>query len=261
MMKKFSSFLLIALATIFFASSAMAHEFILKPSKTNLAAGENFSVQAQAAHVFMISEEAEPVETVTLGLLQGDKENPITLAEDASVNALTGTAALPKEGPAMLVGHRLPQIWSDTTNGVLEGDRKALEAKGETVLKVGKYEKFAKTLLNPATDDALYKKNLGQELEIILLSNPADIKGEGELKIQTFLHGKPAKTSLGVTYDGYSKEEDTYLTETETDAEGLATVKITKPGLWMLRIAHTDELTGQDADKHNMRATYVFPIN
>lgn len=261
MLRKFSPALVVVLAVFLLASTVQAHEFILKPSKTALAPGENFSVQAQAAHVFMVSEEAEPVDTVRLNLLQDDKETAIALAEDAAVNALTGTAVLPKDGAAMLVGHRLPQIWSDTTDGVLEGDRKALEAQGKTVLKVGKYEKFAKTLLNPAVDNDLYKKNLGQELEIVLLTNPAEIKGEGEIKIQTFLYGKPAKTPLGVTYDGYSKEEDTYLAEVETDAQGLATVKITQPGLWMLRIAHTDELTGQDADKHNMRATYVFPVN
>ena len=127
------------------------------------------------------------------------------------------------------------------------------------MLKVGKYEKFAKTLLNPAADNDLYKKNLGQQLEIVLLTNPAEIKGEGEIQIQTFLNGKPARTSLSITYDGYSKEEDTYLTETETDDQGSATVKITQAGLWMLRIAHTANLTGQDADKHNLRAVYVFP--
>ena len=46
------------------ATLASAHEFIVKPDKTQAAKGESVGVQAQAAHVFMISEEAEPVETV-----------------------------------------------------------------------------------------------------------------------------------------------------------------------------------------------------
>mgnify|MGYP006979805422 CR=1 FL=1 len=48
------------------ATLASAHEFIVKPDKTQAAKGESVGVQAQAAHVFMISEEAEPVETVVV---------------------------------------------------------------------------------------------------------------------------------------------------------------------------------------------------
>ena len=40
------------------ATLASAHEFIVKPDKTQAAKGESVGVQAQAAHVFMISEEA-----------------------------------------------------------------------------------------------------------------------------------------------------------------------------------------------------------
>ena len=106
------------------ATLASAHEFIVKPDKTQAAKGESVGVQAQAAHVFMISEEAEPVDTVVVELIQGNAKEPVKLVEDAKVKALVGKAALPADGPAMIVGHRLPQIWSDTTEGVLEGGRK-----------------------------------------------------------------------------------------------------------------------------------------
>ena len=166
------------------ATLASAHEFIVKPDKTQAAKGESVGVQAQAAHVFMISEEAEPVETVVVELIQGNAKEPVKLAEDAKVKALVGKAALPADGPAMIVGHRLPQTWSDTTEGVLEGGRKDLEAKGKKVIKVGKYEKFAKTMLNPAANDGLYKKVLGHDLEIVLLTNPADIKAGDDIKAE-----------------------------------------------------------------------------
>ena len=239
---------------------ASAHEFIAKPDKTQAAKGDTVGVQAQAAHVFMISEEAEPAETVVLELVQAGKSTPIALKEDDSVKALTGKIVLPADGPALLVGHRLPQIWSDTTEGVLEGDRKALEAQGKKVLKVGKYEKFAKTMLNAASADTLYKKPLGHDLEIVLLTNPAEIKAGSEIKAEVLLKGKPVKAPLGLTYDGFSKETDTYMTKTETGADGVATLKITKPGLWMLRTEHTEKLTDGSADKRNMRATYVFEV-
>ena len=232
------------------ATLASAHEFIVKPDKTQAAKGESVGVQAQAAHVFMISEEAEPVETVVVELIQGN----------AKAKALVGKAALPADGPAMIVGHRLPQTWSDTTEGVLEGGRKDLEAKGKKVLKVGKYEKFAKTMLNPAANDGLYKKVLGHDLEIVLLTNPADIKAGDDIKAEVLLNGKPVKAPLGLTYDGYSAEQDAYMAKAETGADGMASFKVTKPGLWMLRTEVTEKLTVGSADKRNMRATYVFPV-
>ena len=227
------------------ATLASAHEFIVKPDKTQAAKGESVGVQAQAAHVFMISEEAEPVETVVIELIQGNAKEPVKLAEDAKAKALVGKAALPADGPAMIVGHRLPQTWSDTTEGVLEGGRKDLEAKGKKVLKVGKYEKFAKTMLN---------------LEIVLLTNPADIKAGDDIKAEVLLNGKPVKAPLGLTYDGYSAEQDAYMAKAETGADGMASFKVTKPGLWMLRTEVTEKLTDGSADKRNMRATYVFPV-
>ena len=131
MFKKFLSALLVVPAVLLLAGTGLAHEFILKPSKTTLAAGENFSVEAQSAHIFMISEEAESVDTVKVSLLQGDKETAVALAEDAVVNALTGTATLPEEGSALLVGHRLPQLWSDTRKACWKATEKLWKPRGK----------------------------------------------------------------------------------------------------------------------------------
>lgn len=242
------------------AGSLQAHEFILKPDTTSIRAGDRISVQVQAAHVFMVSEEAEPVEAVAVSLLQNGKSSDISLQEDPAVKALVGTVVVPDNGSAMLLGHRLPQIWSDTTEGVLQGNRQELETQGKKVVKVGKYEKFAKALLTPAAEDTLYSKVVGQPLEIVLLSNPAGLKAGDTIKVQVLAHGQGKKLPLGLTFDQYSKEEDTYLSEVETGEDGIATLTVTQPGLWMLRTALSEELSGQDADKHVMRATYVFPI-
>lgn len=249
-----------ALGLAGFSGMAEAHEFLVKPDKMTAGKGETLHVQAQAAHVFMISEEAESPERSRLELVQGDAIVAVPLAEDASVKALTGKVALPGDGPALLAGHRLPEIWSDTTEGVLEGDRKALESAGKKVLKVGQYEKFSKTLVNAAPGDALYGKKLGQGLEIVLLTNPADLKGGGEVKAQVLLHGKPAVASLGATYDGFSKESDAYAVKTETNDQGMATLKLDRPGLWMLRTEATEPVGKDGIDKRNLRATYVFDV-
>ncbi len=243
------------------SAATQAHEFILKPGTATPAAGQKTRMQAQAAHVFMVSEEAENPATVRLYLLQGNKKTDIALAEDKALASLVGDFTLAQNGSALLVGHRLPQIWCETTEGILEGTRASLEAKGMKVKSVGKYEKFAKALLNPAKNDTLYTKPLGQDLEIVLLSNPADTKPGNILNVQVLLRGKPLpNATVGLTHDGFSKEQDAYKAKAQTDAQGKASFTVDKPALWMLRSTVTEKTPGTDADEHNLRATYVFPI-
>ena len=248
------------LALLSVAGTASAHEFILKPSKAEAAKGEKIRVEAQAAHVFMVSEEAENPKDVRLELRQGKDVTPVSLSEDKAANTLAGEVTLPGTGPALLVGHRLPQIWSDTTEGVLEGGRAELKAKGKKVLKVGKYEKFGKTLLNPAAGDKVYAQPVGHTLELVLLTNPADIKPGSEFKVQALLRGKPVQTKVGISHDGFSPKGDAYVAEASTGADGIAAFKADKPGLWMARAAHLEKVTDGSADKQELRAVYVFPV-
>lgn len=248
------------LALLSVAGTASAHEFILKPSKAEVAKGEKIRVEAQAAHVFMVSEEAENPKDVHLELRQGTNVAPVSLSEDKAANTLAGDVTLPGEGTALLVGHRAPQVWSDTTEGVLEGGRAELKAKGKKVLKVGKYEKFAKTLLNPAVGDTVYKQPLGHTLELVLLTNPADLKAGSEFRVQALLRGKPVQTKVGVSYDGHSTKGDAYVAEVQTGSDGIATFKADKSGLWMARAAHLEKVTDGSADKQELRTVYVFPV-
>ena len=251
----------LALVGLMLSTGAQAHEFILKPDTATPAAGQKTRLQAQAAHVFMVSEEAEQPANVRLYLLQNDKKTDIALTEDKALLALVGDFALAQSGPALLVGHRLPQIWCETTQGEMEGSRAALEAKGMKIKSSGKYEKFAKTLLNPSHDDKLYGKALGQDLELVLLTNPADVKPGSPLNVQVLLHGKPVpNATVGLTHDAYSKEQDTYKFKAQTDAQGKATFTVDAPALWMLRTTVVEKTPGADADEHHRRAVYVFPV-
>lgn len=242
-------------------STASAHEFILKPAKATVAKGEKIRVEAQASHVFMVSEEAENPAEVHLELRQGTHKLPISLSEDKAANTLAGEVTLPADGTALLVGHRAPQLWSITTEGLLQGDRAALKAQGKKVMEVAKYEKFSKTLLNPAATDTVHKEPVGHALELVLLTNPADLKAGEEFKVLALLRGKPMlQAKVGVSYDGYSTKGDDYVAEVHTGPDGIATFTAVKPGLWMVRTVHFENVTDGSADKQELRSVYVFPV-
>lgn len=262
-MKKF---LFSLMATLIFVSPAFAHEFILKPVLPDAqpgSKGEKVIIQAQAAHKFMESEEMEPLKDVLINCIQLDlKKEKMPVKQDPANNCLIAEHDIKNSKSLLFIGHRLPQIWSDTTKDVQEGDRASLEAKGLKVLSVGKYEKFAKTLFNAQVDDRQnYNKIVNHPLEIELLTNPATVKAGGEMECRVLWQGKPLATEVSVGRDGFSQVDDEYVLKTESNAEGLAKFKVDSPGLWFIRVANTENLTDGSADKWAVRATYAFEIN
>lgn len=257
-MKKF---LFSAMATLMFASPALAHEFILKPVYSDNQ-DEKVIIQVQAAHKFMESEEMEPLKDVVIECIQLDlKKEKMPLKQDPANNCLVSEHSANKDKSMMFIGHRRPQLWSETTKDVQEGDRASLEAKGFKVLKVGKYEKFAKTLFNATLEDRQnYNKIVGHPLEIELLTNPAQVKAGGEMECRVLWQGKPLATEVSVGRDGFSQEDEAYVLKTDSNAEGLAKFKVDTPGLWFIRVANTEKLTDKSADEWIVRATYTFEI-
>ena len=245
-----------------FTTAGQAHEFFVVP-RGDGAGATPVIVEAQASHVFMRSEEAEKAENVRVEVLTADgKKTALSLAPSAASKALEGVAQGPFTAPAWLAGHRLPEIWSSTTEGVLLGDRAALEAQGKTVRSVGRYEKFAKTAFVVGGDAAFWNKPLGQKLEIVPQASLANLTAGSTLTVQILLDGKPVpQAEVGLSYDGYSKEEDTYKQMLHTDAAGKATLALDTPGLWLARVAVTRPAgDGKGINEEHLRSTLVFPV-
>ena len=102
---------------------------------------------------------------------------------------------------------------------------------------------------------------LYEVITIIPLSDPAATVPGKEIKIKVLYDGKPLSTKVYATYDGFSSHSGTYAYFTETDAEGIAPVKITHPGLWMVRVEHKIDEPTEDYDDYNFRSVLVFGIN
>ena len=120
---------------------------------------------------------------------------------------------------------------------------------------------FAKTLLHAAPGDKdVFGAVVGDPLEIVLVTNPADITAGGTIACRVLRDGKPLATEVKAGYDGFSAKEDEYAVQTTSDSAGLAQFVVPKAGLWFIRVAVTEKLSGADADKVNLRATYAFEV-
>ena len=80
---------------------------------------------------------------------------------------------------------------------------------------------------------------LGTKIEIVPKQNPYALKVGDELTVQVLFDGKPLQdVRVMGTYDTFSKEHDVYAQTAQTDSNGIARIKIAKPGIWLIRANH-----------------------
>jgi uncharacterized GH25 family protein len=238
--------LLWAAATISSGSCADAHEFIIKPARLQAQPGAKVPFAVLAAHVFMVSDEMEPVRTVQVWLLEGDKKSLLSLNENKGNRTLDGVATLSRKGTAVLIGHLREPIESAAATGAKPAQRI-------------KREKFSKALITVASNDESYKKVLGHKLEIVPASDITKAKPGDELAFRVLFDGKPLAAQVYATYDGFSRRHNTYAYVTET-ADGTAYVRVSRPGTWMVRVEKRVEETAKDYDLHALKATLIFSV-
>ncbi len=253
---KFKTLLTTTLVLAGLSLPARAHEFVVKLDNPTPKAGQTVKAEFMASHVFGVSDEMEPVEDVQAVVVQGDQKIALPVKPNPAAKDLAGEFALPADGPAWINGHRLPQLWSQTPDGVKAGDRAAL--KGEQVISTSKYEKFVKVLLNPVAAAGTFDQPLGQTLEIIPLGNPADLKIGEEIKVRVLYDGQPISVPVYASYFGFSEHQNTYAYYTEPE-KGDPAVKITAPGMWMIR-AHYKAPGDGDIKINDYKAVLQFQV-
>ena len=100
---------------------------------------------------------------------------------------------------------------------------------------------------------------IGDTLEIVPLTNPTVRPGD-ELTVKVLFKGPPLATNVYATYDGFSQEENTYAYYTEGYKDGTAKVKITHPGVWMVRVQRTAPERTEDYDRYVAHAVLLFEV-
>jgi uncharacterized GH25 family protein len=251
---KFSGILLVL--ALVFSPLAMAHEFIIKPVSMAPEPGEKLPFSVISAHVFMVSEEMEPLDQVDVSLIRGETKTNVDLVKNPTLMTLDGIVNLEDQGTYILCGHRKGMLWSQTTQGWKQAGKKGLSG----VISSGKYEKFCKVLVNAGQSDEGYRQVIGHDLEIIPMGNPADVKVGDEASFKILFKGAPLSTKVYATYDGFSRHPNTYAYFTETDENGVGIVKIHHAGRWMVRVENKIETKTEDYDTHALRAVLVFDI-
>lgn len=243
------------LAPAAYTTGAHAHEYVVKPGAMRAAPGQPVPVEVVSSHVFITSQELEDARDSHAGVWAEGKRTPIALQRDEAAKVHRGTMQAPSEGCFLVTGHRAGQVWSTTPQG---SRRVGREAPGATNVRM--IEKFSKAVVNASAGDAGCLQPIGDKLEIVALTNPADAKPGQDITVQVLLDGKPVTVPVYATYDGFSPEDNTYAYYTEGRPDGTARIRITQPGTWMVRAEWSGAERTAAYDRYTGRAVLVFEV-
>ncbi len=110
--------------------------------------------------------------------------------------------------------------------------------------------KYAKALIQVGKGDSGLSYRCGFRIELIPLKNPFKIKTGEYLPVKVLFEGKPLSTFVYGTYTGYKPVKDAFPVIARSNDKGIAKIKITHPGEWMILVSH----------RVNYNATLTFSV-
>ncbi|MDR1873441.1 MAG: DUF4198 domain-containing protein, partial [Synergistaceae bacterium] len=231
-MRRFFMYRFVALSVVVLlvgcASVVFAHELIVKPSKMEAAKGEDLPIELHSTHRFIVKEEVENIALIRAGVFRNGKLEEAGLRENEPELRIDYSVKIEDDGAVLVVANKSGEIWSTTNEGSMAGSRRELEAKNLKVVRAAKTDKFARAIVNASKGDTKFAAVVGQELEVIPVTNPADAKVGEYFRVKILYKGQPASLPVWATFDGFAPElQNTYAYYTESSAEGIADVRIT----------------------------------
>lgn len=101
----------------------------------------------------------------------------------------------------------------------------------KTILE--RYERCAKSLIRAGDGAAPVGRVLGFPIELVAETSPYN--GEHEMRVHLLYDGKPLANALVIAF---SRKAPLDVQRVRTDKDGRATVKLDKPGVWLLNAVH-----------------------
>ncbi len=165
---------------------------------------------------------------------------------------------LEKSGTYLIVFEKKSKFLTKTTEGWKYQSKKGLR----NVTKSYWSEGSAKAIINVGQASGnSFQKEINKRYQVIPLDDPGKLKEGDYLSVKMLLDGKPFSAKVFATYAGFSTEKETFAYTTGTDKDGIAKIKILKPGIWLIK-AH-DEIPYsnlKEADVFSFTSALTFEI-
>jgi uncharacterized GH25 family protein len=136
------------------------------------------------------------------------------------------------------------------------------ERKEDTKAGRERYSRYLKTFVSQGigNEDA-YRHIVGQRIELIPLENPAAKKVGDTLRVRLLYEGKPVQgAKISAIYSGAKVKPGSYTQSYRTNKEGVALVRLTNPGIWLVRTVYMIPAERPDVDWESFWASMTFEV-
>lgn len=122
------------------------------------------------------------------------------------------------------------------------------------------YSRYSKLIVGKLGAEA--SQVLGHSLEIVPKRDPSELKPGEPLQVEVLFKGKPlANAQISAVYAGAKLAGHEYPVTTRTDDNGMAELKLDRPGLWYARLIYMEPAQNDpDIDWRSYFSTLTFSI-
>ncbi len=136
------------------------------------------------------------------------------------------------------------------------------ERKEDTKPGRERYSRYLKTFVTQGTGNQdAYRHVVGQRIELIPLENPAAKKIGDTLRVRLLYEGKPVQgAKVSAVYSGAKVKPGSYTQSYRTNKEGVALIRLTHPGIWLVRTVYMIPAESPDVNWESFWASMTFEV-
>ncbi len=257
--------LLLGVISFAVASNGSAHEIKVLASQLNMAkAGDKTTVYLSWGHRLPVDDLVDGKSIERFEVIGPSGSAQALKTDDLSLQA--NAVEIKDAGVSQAVVSRKIGIFTSVIdkegNKLLKRGPKSTVKEGKIVSSLRSVQ-CGKAMIVVGAEKANPIKAVGQDIEIVPLDNPADWRNGNTLRFQVLLKGKALPTAnLVATYVGF-RPENAWCYSTSTGREGIASVRVTQPGTWVLKVNTKENAVGDalsDYDYTSYTATLAFEV-
>ncbi|MBU2552131.1 MAG: DUF4198 domain-containing protein [Proteobacteria bacterium] len=251
---------LVLLCLALTAAPALGHHYWIMPETFQPAPGTMIDASFTAAHTYFANEEVPDVTRfgVTLVTPTG-QTTPLAYSRISNEAAWVKVPVLGEGTYVIEAVSTSPDYYCQMKDDWKPGRK----TEHQGVVRAGMYIKSIKTFFTAGKPTENYSKVMGHAIEMVPQVNPTTLKAGQTLAVKVLYQGKPVgKTPVFALYEGFkAKDHADIPVKTETDGQGLARIKLDRPGKWIVYAKHEIETKGNpDADYENCRPYLMFEV-